>query len=859
MSIGDTIVNDLAALSPSVKVSTEGPNRTYDIVASDIMGAGKGGSCLNQNFNFEEGGIGWTAIQGNPVFTTITDGTVGAGVAQSTGFQTLVLYSKDFIPINPTRTYSVNGFLRRISGTSAGNVCSIGVNFYDDMENLVATNYYAANNVAPSTTWTQYSALFGIGTANPFPANASYMQPVLVLNYGNGALTSPPFNIPSYVSDFAYQAQSIRIDETPLVDGSTITMSNTGVLSGAASTNTNYTLSYVNGLFDTGSIAGWNLYNDGASATPVDGTGGIVSNLTFAANSSSPLVGAFDARLVLSANNDQGEGLSYDFTVDNAAVFQPIYISFYYTTTANYVDGDIDVWIYDKTNNVLIAPSNQAIPEAPTSTYFSGFFIPNSNSTSYRLIFHISTTNATGYTFEIDQVFVGRTNTLIGTAISGWTAYTPTISGGTPNAGAVIEGYWRRVGSDMEIHFHFYQASAGTAGGGLYQFSLPSGYTVDFTKLDAAGGVGFSNYVGICTVYLPSSATYMQGEVVVGVGTSSTSFYFQTMGGTGGAGTSVIDTFQNVGSTWFSFGGAPLAYEAHLKVPITQWSTNINLVNDFTEYAFNTSTTTTQDLTSFGYGSQGALIQAFAPGGTSLVIKRVQFQRLIQATDLIVIEINDGNGWQTLPNNGVGLGPAAVVGSTTTYGGVSYAISGTNTVDVQFWAVANLSSSAWSILSTYRWRVRKTSQGNFAEQTPSLILLPRDNTNRFLIAGSGFGSGFTSAIQATGNAGIPGGTKAILASVIISATGAVASAVDVRLQFSDNNTSTPSLSTSHPIAEVSGSEPIAGAAFSLGIPFEVKIPLNALGQFYVYYTAVTAASGTYSVTAKGYYTGGIQT
>ena len=285
------------------------------------------------------------------------------------------------------------------------------------------------------TLITNFQATGTIPNASPLVLGLVSPDGTTTITSSNGVLSVPmattsslglvkPDNTTITVSSGILSAATATLSSLGIVepDGTTITISAGGVISASSVTNTNYFLSYVSGLFDTGVMTGWNLYNDGASVSPVEGTGGVVSNLTFNINSITPLVGAFDARLVLSANNDQGEGLSYDFTVENAAVYQPIFISYYYTTTANYVDGDITLWIYDKTNNVLIAPSNQDIPPAATATYWSGYFIPNSNSTSYRLIYHISSTNTTGYTFELDQVFVGRTNTLLGTAISGWTA-----------------------------------------------------------------------------------------------------------------------------------------------------------------------------------------------------------------------------------------------------------------------------------------------------------------------------------------------------------------------------------------------------------------------------------------------------
>src|SRR4051812_38923063 len=73
-----------------------------------------------------------------------------------------------------------------------------------------------------------------------------------------------------------------------------------------------------NGGFERG-LAGVKLYKDAAGVTPVDGTGGTTTHLTVSASSSSPLR---DKRSLLISNSGstsaQGEGVSYDFTIDAA-------------------------------------------------------------------------------------------------------------------------------------------------------------------------------------------------------------------------------------------------------------------------------------------------------------------------------------------------------------------------------------------------------------------------------------------------------------------------------------------------------------------------------------------------------------
>lgn len=633
-------------------------------------------------------------------------------------------------------------------------------------------------------------------------------------------------------------------------DGSTITISN-GILSGAAATNTNYFISYVAGLFDQGTVTGWNLYNDGASATPVDGTGGVVTNLSFTVNNTTPLVGSFDARLVLTADNDQGEGLSYDFTVDNAAVYQPIYISYYYTTTANYVDGDITLWIYDKTNNILIAPNNQDIPPAPTATYWSGYFIPNSNSTSYRLIYHIASTNATGYTFELDQVFVGRTNTLTGTAISGWTAYIPVWTGGmTLNSNVA---FWKRIGSDMIIQFWTQFGSAGTTST-VIGFAPPTGYTVDYSKIAR----GFLQVLGNAYFYNLTTTAATSLDVY-----NTTNLIAAEM-----PGTNQRIQGQNVANN-YELNGI-------VTVPISQWSTNINLVTDFTEYASNDGSAGTAANTVYTTGSvsgsQGSFFVAVnsTTGGGSVTKYVVTFQRPIQSTDKIFLEYLDpspSTSWRETTN------ALTFINQSSSYYGMIWGYYSDPTgksITVWFGNMGYASSNAtyggagtvWSSIagSTFKWRVRKVSQGNFAEQVPSLIMLPRDNTSRQLIyIAYGSVGAWTGAVQATGNAGIPAGTKAILVEIMLTSTATAAGRELADVAFGDNNTSTPAINvTSHAMVRLDNYASDVG--FTSSVLNERIIPLSGSGTFYIYLLQLAnISSGNIFVRAKGYMLGGVQT
>lgn len=178
-------------------------------------------------------------------------------------------------------------------------------------------------------------------------------------------------------------------------DGTTLQVIGTGSSSGI-----NYITNYD---FEVNATS-WNMYADAAGVAPVDGTGGAPSS-TFARNTTAPLVGTADGVLTKSAANRQGEGVSYDFTVDSAYKYSALTIAFPYATSANYVDGDVRAYLYDVTNGVVIEPSVRDLAASSPGIYVSTF--QATGSTSYRLILHISSTSALAYTVNVDNVTVG--------------------------------------------------------------------------------------------------------------------------------------------------------------------------------------------------------------------------------------------------------------------------------------------------------------------------------------------------------------------------------------------------------------------------------------------------------------------
>jgi hypothetical protein len=172
----------------------------------------------------------------------------------------------------------------------------------------------------------------------------------------------------------------------------------------------NFTQSYVkDGTFENTGVHGWLMYDDGAVANPVDGTGGTASTLTFFDRRFGEGNVARDNGSFLwqkSAADGQGEGVAYAFTIEEADTNQRLRLEFEYMTNTNYVAGDVGVYIYDVDGAALIKATGVDLPKTDSTSIARKFSFEwdSTSSDDYRLIFHIKTTNAGSYFVSMDSV-----------------------------------------------------------------------------------------------------------------------------------------------------------------------------------------------------------------------------------------------------------------------------------------------------------------------------------------------------------------------------------------------------------------------------------------------------------------------
>lgn len=254
-------------------------------------------------------------------------------------------------------------------------------------------------------------------------------------------------------------------------------------------------INYIKNGYTEVNAVGWNTYL-GGTTSPTNGTGGTPSHLSVQRNTTSPLRGSASLLLTNTGiSSAQGEGFSYDFTIDNSDKGKVLQCSFEYQIASGvFADDGLSVWIYDITNAVLIQPAPYLIKNSGIIEKFAVEFQTAINSTSYRLIVHCGSTASAAYSMKFDNFVLGPQAKLYGSAVTDWLTYTPTVSGlGTGTCTAT--GVYRFVGGSMEISVELAFGGTGS-GSSQVQFSIPAGYTINGST-DKAGILAVGTSFGL--------------------------------------------------------------------------------------------------------------------------------------------------------------------------------------------------------------------------------------------------------------------------------------------------------------------------------------------------------------------------
>lgn len=344
---------------------------------------------------------------------------------------------------------------------------------------------------------------------------------------------------------------------------------------GSAASSESFGINYIDNFDAETDTTGWATYADAVADAPENGSGGS-PNVTFTRVQSPNLRGTAHFRFTKDAVDRRGQGFSYDFSIAEADKAKPLFISFEYAPSSGFVAGnssDLRVWIYDVTNNQLIQPAPYTIHGGSGSNHkFIGTFQTSSNSTSYRLIFHIATISSVAWTFDLDTVIVGPQTASYGAVITDWKEYPLTITGSTtnPTKGTIHtdKALWRRVGDSMEITYAYRQTTAGTAGNGSYRFSIPAGHTIDLTNKIFALGADNSPVIGHGAVGTNPVAVDRAVGVFVPTATTLGLYLLDSPKDVVGAGNESLALAATQKYTFFA------------RVPIVGWSSTVEMSND---------------------------------------------------------------------------------------------------------------------------------------------------------------------------------------------------------------------------------------------------------------------------------------
>lgn len=353
----------------------------------------------------------------------------------------------------------------QLESTTAPSSPEKGMLYYDD----TASALYQYNG----SGWVQVGG--GGGIAQWVSATSYSIGDIVWLAADNKIYRATTANSDVSFTPGNWQALSVEassLEELSDVDLTSSVAYDTLINDGTNFVNTPPVGNYIKNSLALFNTTGFAVYADAAATSPVDGTGGS-ANVTITRNTTTPLRGTADFKLTKDAANRQGQGWSYDFTIDSADQSKPLKFSFDYKVSANfsYVNADLSMWIYDVTNAQLIQPTPYTLDG---SGKFVGEFQTNAASTSYRAIFHVATTNASAWDVNIVNVSVSATparGNIV--AATDWQAYTPATTQGLGTISAVAL-YWRRVGDSIELRGRF---TTGTTTAVEARLDLPTGIT----------------------------------------------------------------------------------------------------------------------------------------------------------------------------------------------------------------------------------------------------------------------------------------------------------------------------------------------------------------------------------------------
>jgi hypothetical protein len=449
----------------------------------------------------------------------------------------------------------------------------------------------------------------------------------------------------------------------------------------------------------------------------------------------------------------------YRFILDDADANKKLKVQFDLKPISGYVASDFKVDVYSNTasdyttGNTRLALSTDSSAVSPlpnlTGTYRTTFDAPAVSAKYIEIRIGLNGTNTHALVFS--DLIVGPGVGVQGAAVSEWVSYTPT---GSWVSNTTYTGKYRRIGDSMEVQARATLTGAPTSIG--ITFSLPTGFTIDNTKLMGTGST--VNPLGIAQIYDDaggSGLAQIMGRVLYNTTTTVTAMSLPVSSGTNHYDVQVDQanpiTFANNDQVNITF-----------RVPIAEWagSGTVNVVQNDVEYAYSTDTSATASVTNaFGTGPGGSNFGAAWAVGTTYV-RRVQFQNPVQVGQQVQVQVSGDGGltWGEISGTSAVIAYSEIPGSRA-YGIYWTKVSATQ-FDINFGAGGrNLASTVtgyggngnpFSDLSGggFKWRVVKTNAGQaigFGEVQPGV--------SAGLVSANGLKAKATNAAAPTGYVG----------------------------------------------------------------------------------------------------------
>jgi hypothetical protein len=358
-----------------------------------------------------------------------------------------------------------------------------------------------------TTVTFNWTYALGIETGSPYGSIDVYLNGQLVPRFLAGVTVDAYYteyaaNAIQFDTNYSSVAVSFEVIKRVNVVYATTTTNSTASVGSGSKNYFTANNNNANPVFDTGITSPWTPTTVTlTSGVPTTAPTSSATNITFVASSVNPLIGTFSALLTKSASNSVGQGvISGPMVIDREDTAKVLYGSFSYEVVSGTVDfsgastQSLEIWIYNTVSGAWTQPAgyrgmNQTSGAGKVTFSFQtdGAFANN----TYRVAIITAQTDTNGYSVRFDDFELGPTAVINGTPVTDWQTYSLSITASTtnpilPSSGLTVnQARYRRIGDSIQIQYQFETGtvSGGNNGSGTYFFSMPSGLTIDSSKV----------------------------------------------------------------------------------------------------------------------------------------------------------------------------------------------------------------------------------------------------------------------------------------------------------------------------------------------------------------------------------------